>query len=80
MWLPDRRERGTIGDEIAQRSYKVETSSDMFRRNRRDTIHLPGEEGSPGVQDLDQETTSHDPSQTGGESLTSPVPPPRRST
>ena len=80
VWLPDRRERGTIGDKVTPRSYQVETPSGAFRRNRRDIIRLPTEEGSPGIQDSDQETTSDDQSRTGGESRTPPVPPPRRST
>ena len=41
VWIPDRREQGTIGDEIAPQSHDVETPSGTFRRNRRDIIHLP---------------------------------------
>ena len=39
VWIPGRREQGTVGDEIASQSYtcKVETSSGMFRTNRRNT-------------------------------------------
>ena len=40
VWVSDGREQGTVGDEIAPRSYEVETSSDTFRRKKRDTIHL----------------------------------------
>ena len=36
VWILDRREQEIVGDEIAPRSYKVETPSSMFRRNRRD--------------------------------------------
>ena len=33
--VPDRREQGTVGDEIAPQSYEVETPSGTFRGNRR---------------------------------------------
>ena len=45
--LPDMREQVIVGDEIAPRSYEVETSSSTFRRNRRDIIRLPSEDISP---------------------------------
>ena len=47
VWIPDRREQGTIGDEIAPRSYKVKSPSNTFRRNRRDIICLSAEDMSP---------------------------------
>ena len=31
--ISDRREQGTVGDEIAPRSYKVATPSGTYRRN-----------------------------------------------
>ena len=69
VWIPNRREQGTVGDEIAPRSYEVETPSGTFRRNRRDKIHLPAEDISatrPESHDPDSdETTSEDWSQSG---------------
>ena len=44
VWLPDRREQGIIGGEIALCSYQVKTPSRTFRRNRRGIIRLPVEE------------------------------------
>ena len=79
VWIPDRREQGTIGDEIAPRSYKVETPSGTYRRNRRDIIRLPAEDISPGrpeSHDSDSdETMSDDRSQSGesGRGLPSPL-------
>ena len=60
VWLPDRKQRGTIGDQVIPRSYQVETPSCTFRCNRRDIVRLPTEEGSPRIQDFDQETMSED--------------------
>ena len=48
LWIPDRREQGTVLDEITPRSYKVEIPSCMFRRNRTDIICLLTEDISPG--------------------------------
>ena len=76
VWIPDRREQGTIGDEIAQWSHEVETSSGTFRRNRRDIIHLPVEVISPTrpeSHESDSETTSEDQLQSGGELPSSPT-------
>ena len=79
VWVPDRREQGTVGGEIAPRSYEVETPSSTFRRNRRDIIHLPAEDISPTrleSHDSDSdETTSEDGSQSGesGGGLPSPL-------
>ena len=39
VWVSDRREQGTVGDEIAPRC-EVETPFGTFRRNRRDRFHL----------------------------------------
>ena len=44
VWIPDRREQGTVGDEMTPQSYIVETPSSTFRRNRGDIIHLPTED------------------------------------
>ena len=65
----DRREQGTVGYDIAPRSYKVGTPSGTFRRNRRDIIHLPAKYISLGISeshdsDLNK-TTSEDRSQSG---------------
>ena len=79
VWIPDRREQGTVGNEIAPQSYEVETPSGVFRRNRRDIIHLPTEDVSPTrpeSHDSDSdETTSEDRSQSGesGGGLSSPL-------
>ena len=66
-----RQERqGTIKDEIAPWSYEVETPSGVFRRNRRDIIHLPIEDllpTRPESHDLESDkTTSENRSQSGG--------------
>ena len=37
-WVRDRRERGTVGNQVSPRSYRVKTPSGSFRRNRRDII------------------------------------------
>ena len=69
VWIPDRREQGTVVDEIAPRSYEVETLSSAFRRDRRDIIHLPTEDISPTRLEShnpdSDETTSEDESQSG---------------
>ena len=63
---------------MAPRSYEVETPSGMFRKNRRDIIHLPAEDISPErpeSHDSDShEMTSEDRLQSGesGEGLLSP--------
>ena len=79
VWIPDRREQGTVGDEIAPRSYKVETPSGTYRRNRRDIIRLPAEDISPGrseSHDSDSdETMSDDRSQSGESGGGLPSPP-----
>ena len=62
LWIPDRKEKGTVGDEIAPRSYEVETPSST-RRNRRDIIRLPAEDISPGrpeSHDFDSNETMSD--------------------
>ena len=48
VWMPDRREQGTVGNEIVPQSYEVETRRVTFRRSRRDIICLPPEDISPG--------------------------------
>ena len=66
--IPDRREQGTVGDEIAPRSYEVDTPISTFRRNRRDIFHLPTEDISPErpeSHEYDSETTSDDKSHSG---------------
>ena len=60
VWIPDRRDQGTVGDEMAPRSYEVETPSSTFRRNRRDIIHFLTEDTCisprrPEGQDFDSE-------------------------
>ena len=69
IWIPDRREQGTVGDEIAPWPYEVETPSSTFRRNRRDIIHLLAEDISPTTPEShksDSETTSDSQSQSEG--------------
>ena len=80
VWIPDKREQGTIGDEMAPQSYEVETPSSTFRINRRGIIHLPAEDISPGIPEShnsdSEETTSEDRSQSGelkGELLSPPT-------
>lgn len=48
VWIPDRREEGTVGDQVGPRSYQVDTPSGTFRRNRRDLIPIPRKEAPPG--------------------------------
>ena len=76
---PDRREQGTIGDEIAPWSYKVETPSSTFRKNRRNIIRLPVEDilpTRPGSHDSDSDKiTSDDKSQSGESGGGLPSPP-----
>ena len=68
-WIPDRGERGTIGDEIVPRWYQVETPSSTFRRNGRDVIHLPAEDifpRRPESHESDSEIIYEDQSLSGG--------------
>ena len=53
--IPDMREQGTIGNEIAPWSYEVETPAVqcMFKRNWRYIIHLPAEDISSTTPDLE---------------------------
>lgn len=41
VWMSDRKEKANVGEEVAPRSYEVETSSGSYRRNRKDLISLP---------------------------------------
>ena len=79
VWIPDRKEQGTVGDEIAPRSYEVETSSGTFRRSRRDIIHFPAEDiltGRPESHGSDsEEMTSEDRPQSGESGGGLPSPP-----
>ena len=34
VWIPDRREQGTVGDEVAPWSYEVETPSSTFKEKQ----------------------------------------------
>ena len=59
VWIPDRNERGTVGDQVGPRSYRVETPTGEFRRNRRDVIPIPREEvlsGGSESQDTEADT------------------------
>ena len=59
VWIPDRNERGTIGDQVGPRSYQVETPTGNFRRNRKDIIPIPRDEvlsGESESQDTEADT------------------------
>ena len=45
VWIPDRSERGTVRGQAGLRSYRVDSPSGNFRRNRRDNLYPRG--GSP---------------------------------
>ena len=66
----DTRKEGTVGYEIAPRSYEVKTPSGMIRRNRRYIIRFPAKNtshGRPECHDSDSnETISDDRSQEEG--------------
>ena len=52
VWIPQRQREGEVQEEVAPRSYTVESGGDTIRRNRRDLIRLP---------DLEQVTTHSGP-------------------
>ena len=40
VWMSDRKEKASAVEQVAPRSYEVETSSGSYRRNWRDLISL----------------------------------------
>lgn len=52
VWVSDRETEGSVGEEIAPRSYEVTTANGTYRRNRRQLIHLhsPDETGPATIQ------------------------------
>ena len=44
VWIPQRQREGEVQEEVAPRSYTVESGGDAIRRNRRDLIRLPDSE------------------------------------
>ena len=40
VWVLDRRETGTVGNQVSPRSYRVKTPCGSFRRNKRDITPL----------------------------------------
>ena len=50
VWMPDRESEGVVTEEVAPRSYTVETQDGTYRRNRRDLIETP-RDGASHSQD-----------------------------
>ena len=48
VWVPDRGSEATVLEDVNQRSYEVETSEGIYRRNQRDIIPVSVQE-TPGV-------------------------------
>ena len=46
VWFPDQRNAGQVIGEDTPRSYNVETSTGVYRRNRRHIIPLPATDTS----------------------------------
>ena len=63
VWLPDQRSAGQVIGEHTPRSYNVETSTGVYRRNRRCIIPLPATDTS--VED-NANTQSHRRANWGG--------------
>ena len=40
VWMSDRKEKASVGEQVAPCSYEVETSSGSYRRNQRDLVSL----------------------------------------
>ena len=62
VWIPGRNERGTVGDQVGPRSYRVGTPTGEFRRNRRDILPIPREEvlsGGSESQDTEADTVAN---------------------
>ena len=58
VWLPDHSSSGKVVEQTAPRSFVVQTSEGVYRRNRRDIISMPvsdpedsGEAGSQPATD-----------------------------
>ena len=58
IWLPDRSSSGKVVKQTAPRSFVVQTSEGVYRRNRRDIVSIPvpdpedsGEAGSQPATD-----------------------------
>ena len=71
-WLPDREVEGEVQQEVAPRSYLVESADSTYRRNRRHITQLPDQ------PQADSEQTGSEQTAPRSEPPTSP-PPPRRS-
>lgn len=55
VWMPDRESEGIVTEEIAPRSYTVETQEGTYRRNRRNLIETPRDRGDDSGDDSEPE-------------------------
>ena len=73
VWMRDRELEGTVVREAAPRSFEVETSEGVFKRNQSDLVSMPtGEQETPLSNETEQDTPHGVPETTD--------PPLRRST
>ena len=54
VWVPDRGAEAEVREEVAPRSYEVESEDGSFRRNRQDIVRLPS--GANERHGLEKET------------------------
>ena len=79
VWIPDRKAKAQVTEEVAERSFEVTTSDGTFRRNRRDLIALPElNSTNPNTNDPNTDDSTTHNSNTN-ESILSNIPPVRRS-
>ncbi len=55
--MPDRESEGIVTEEVAPRSYTVETQEGTYRRNRRNLIETPRDRGDDSGDDSEPEQT-----------------------
>ena len=54
VWIPDRKEEGMVQEEVAPRSYRVNTPEGTVRRNRRVLVRMPETNGDSADADESQ--------------------------
>ena len=50
VWIPDREEEAVVQEEVAPRSYRVNTPEGTVRRNRRGLVHMPETDSQSTVE------------------------------
>ena len=60
VWIPDREEEAVVQEEVAPRSYRVNTPEGTVRRNRRGLVRMPETDGDrTDESQLEPQSESH---------------------